>query len=155
MDPARDAMWSYVAQVASLLSFASWHAASLCIFSTKDLILKLVVGTPKAENENETRNGEDEGEPPAVVFYEGHVVHSRAEPVKNAFKYEIRLALINLDKPPAWWQADSGKRQLALTPELVRRECNTKGTAKGRREKARLFVVGRSKSHHANTTRQD
>mmetsp|Transcript_18057 Transcript_18057/g.32154 ORF Transcript_18057/g.32154 Transcript_18057/m.32154 type:complete len:314 (-) Transcript_18057:162-1103(-) len=43
-----------------------------------------------------------------VQFYEGTVIHSRRAPIRNSFKYPVRVALIDLDSPPLWFSAQAG-----------------------------------------------
>jgi len=38
------------------------------------------------------------------VFFEGEVAHTRRRPVRNAFRYPVRMAVVDLDDPPAWWR---------------------------------------------------
>jgi hypothetical protein len=38
-------------------------------------------------------------------FYEGKVWHERRKPVVHRFEYNVRYALVNLDKPPSWFDA--------------------------------------------------
>lgn len=40
-----------------------------------------------------------------VAFYEGKVWHERRKPVLHQFEYNVRYALVNLDRPPSWFAA--------------------------------------------------
>lgn len=40
-----------------------------------------------------------------VAFYEGKVWHERRKPVLHRFEYNVRYALVNLDRPPSWFAA--------------------------------------------------
>jgi len=57
------------------------------------------------------------GGPPAAAaavrcwWVEGRVTHVRRRPARHAFAYDVRLALVDLDDPPAWFAAQ--RRQQA------------------------------------------
>ena len=38
-----------------------------------------------------------------AVFFEGWVFHSRRSPARHSFRLPLRLALVDLDAPPDWW----------------------------------------------------
>lgn len=48
-----------------------------------------------------------------VVFYEGVVTHVRRAPVKNEFKYNVRMAVVNLDNPPTWFKPSRNENMTA------------------------------------------
>lgn len=55
-----------------------------------------------------------------VAFYEGKVWHERRKPVLHRFEYNVRYALVNLDRPPSWYAAShhmtaSEARSIAAT----------------------------------------
>eukprot|EP00882_Tetradesmus_deserticola_P033600 GHRQ01038398.1.p3 GENE.GHRQ01038398.1~~GHRQ01038398.1.p3 ORF type:complete len:120 (+),score=41.73 GHRQ01038398.1:319-678(+) len=41
---------------------------------------------------------------PGAMFYEGKVTHIRRRPVHNSFEYPVRMALVDLQQQPAWFQ---------------------------------------------------
>ncbi|KAL5977186.1 hypothetical protein ACLOJK_021528 [Asimina triloba] len=41
--------------------------------------------------------------PNAISFYQGHVRHVRRRPVVHAFQYDVRYALLDLDRSPAFF----------------------------------------------------
>lgn len=46
-------------------------------------------------------------------IYEGIVGHQRTYPVKHSFQYRVRCALVDLDRPPPWFERSSGRRHMA------------------------------------------
>ena len=127
-------MWSYVVQLVSLLTFTWWHVTFLSLCVVKDSLYLTFYG--RKRNDIEPRNGMkarsnyDDDDDEGVVFYEGVVEHVRAKPVTNAFKYKVRVCMINLDDPPKWWSHSSNEKQLSLTPDYIRAECKTRGPVK-------------------------
>lgn len=114
-------MWStFVLQFLSLLWFVSRNAVALLPTVALDLSrLLLVRGGDK--------DPRDATEEKSAVFYEGHVEHARSLPVKNRFKYDVRVCLINLDNPPAWWRTPSNEGETSLRADQVRARCGTAG----------------------------
>ncbi|BDA45180.1 hypothetical protein COCOBI_06-6630 [Coccomyxa sp. Obi] len=49
----------------------------------------------------------------SCVFYEGTVYHVRRKPVHNAFRYPVRIAVVDLDKPPSWWHEQAADHMTA------------------------------------------
>eukprot|EP00931_Biecheleriopsis_adriatica_P028584 TRINITY_DN17044_c0_g1_i1.p1 TRINITY_DN17044_c0_g1~~TRINITY_DN17044_c0_g1_i1.p1 ORF type:complete len:326 (+),score=22.38 TRINITY_DN17044_c0_g1_i1:64-1041(+) len=45
-----------------------------------------------------------------VEFFEGFVTHARSHEGTHAFRYQVRMAIINLDSPPAWWSSEPVRR---------------------------------------------
>ncbi|KAF9586832.1 hypothetical protein IFM89_039933 [Coptis chinensis] len=43
---------------------------------------------------------QEEGQNPVLVFYQGSVYHERKRPVRHAFRYDVRYALLDLDGGP-------------------------------------------------------
>ncbi|WIA12448.1 hypothetical protein OEZ85_012483 [Tetradesmus obliquus] len=41
---------------------------------------------------------------PGATFYEGKVTHVRRRPVENSFEYPVRMALVDLQQQPPWFQ---------------------------------------------------
>jgi len=62
-----------------------------------------------------------------VEFYEGVVTHSRRKPMKNSFKYEVRVAIIDLDHPPRWFSNQADEH---LSADSARLFANTSGPVK-------------------------
>ncbi|WZN64626.1 DUF1365 domain-containing protein [Chloropicon roscoffensis] len=110
-------MWStFVLQFLSLLWFVSRNAVALLPTVALDLARLLLDKGPR-----------DAAEEKSAVFYEGHVEHARSLPVKNRFKYDVRVCLINLDNPPAWWRTPSNEGETSLRADQVRARCGTAG----------------------------
>lgn len=57
-------------------------------------------------------------------MYYAKVHHSRSKPVKHTFSYDVRVALINLDNPPKWYD---GRANDTMTSCQARDVANTKG----------------------------
>jgi len=119
-------MWStFVYQFWSLLTFALWNAVTLPCSLLKDvaLLLFLRAGRERRNEEEEKEEGD------RVTFYEGVVEHVRTKPVENAFKYKVRLCLVNLDNPPQWWldSTTTNQSDISLTSNQVRERCKTGG----------------------------
>ena len=49
--------------------------------------------------------------PPCCWWVEGRVTHVRRKPVRHAFGYDVRLALIDLDAPPRWFVEQQQKQK--------------------------------------------
>jgi DUF1365 family protein len=62
--------------------------------------------------------------PRGASFYRGVVLHSRRRPRKNAFTYPVRMAVIDLDEPPRWFDVSSAD---LLTAAAARRLAGTSG----------------------------
>lgn len=58
------------------------------------------------------------------VFYEGVVDHVRKQPVHHAFRYNIRMAVVDLDDSPPWFD---GQSQGHLTAKAARQLAGTSG----------------------------
>lgn len=120
-------MWSTFAyQFVALLGSALWNAGAFALCLWKDVILVALRDWGRSRAGVGER-GAVNGERDSVVFYEGVVEHVRSKPVKNAFKYEVRLCMVNLDNPPDWWERSPNKGQISLTPDSVRETCGTRG----------------------------
>lgn len=63
-----------------------------------------------------------------AVFYRATVVHKRTVPVVHRFQYPVRVALIDLDRPPEWWLTRKVKQNDNLTADEARKLAGTKGT---------------------------
>ena len=117
-------MWStFAAQFLYLLSFAAWNSFVLAPSLLKDALFlawRRQRGGPVGGPERGTARG-------SVVFYEGFVQHARSRPVTNAFKYNVRLCMVNLDSPPLWWRTASNEGKTSLTADAVRATCETQG----------------------------
>lgn len=50
--------------------------------------------------------------------------HHRRKPVKNKFSYPVRMAVVNLDNPPAWFDTDVDDH---LSADQARALAGTKG----------------------------
>ena len=61
-----------------------------------------------------------------ATFYIGRVVHTRTKPLKRAFSYPIRFAVIDLDSPPPWF-IRSGQAGDHLSADKVRERTGHKG----------------------------
>lgn len=62
-----------------------------------------------------------------ACFYEGTVMHSRKQPKQHRFSYKVRMAVVDLDNTPSWWQRSKNEnmsaaeaRRLAGTTGRVR-----------------------------------
>lgn len=51
--------------------------------------------------------------PSGAVFFKGSVFHTRRRPKENSFTYPVRMAFINLDHPPTWWDSISNDTMTA------------------------------------------
>jgi len=60
-----------------------------------------------------------------VEFYVGTVIHARRRPKENKFSYPVRMALIDLDKPPYWWVP--GRTADTLNAQKARSMAGTNG----------------------------
>ena len=60
-----------------------------------------------------------------ATFYRGQVMHSRLRPAKNAFVYPVRMAYINLDDLPSWFEPQKSD---ILTADEARRMADTEGS---------------------------
>lgn len=60
-----------------------------------------------------------------IELYEGTVVHARARPVSHRFSYPVRMALVNLDRLPAWFARSSAPDHLSA--DRVRELSQTDG----------------------------
>ncbi|CAE7843477.1 unnamed protein product [Symbiodinium microadriaticum] len=76
-----------------------------------------------------------------VEFLEGHVTHARSHEANHAFKYPVRMALVDLDSPPAWWSQEPVPR---LSAKEVREAL---GVPSGR---VRVLTTPSSAGYHQN-----
>eukprot|EP00271_Cylindrocystis_brebissonii_P019801 TRINITY_DN6229_c0_g1_i1.p1 TRINITY_DN6229_c0_g1~~TRINITY_DN6229_c0_g1_i1.p1 ORF type:complete len:134 (-),score=1.29 TRINITY_DN6229_c0_g1_i1:116-517(-) len=60
------------------------------------------------------------------LLYEGTVRHIRRRPVKHAFSYPVRFAVVDLENVPGWFARSSAKHH--LTPGKVREISGTTGS---------------------------
>lgn len=76
-----------------------------------------------------------------VEFLEGHVTHARSHEANHAFKYPVRMALVDLDSPPAWWSQEP-------VPRLAAKEVREAlGVPSGR---VRVLTTPSSAGYHQN-----
>ncbi|CAE7357532.1 unnamed protein product [Symbiodinium sp. CCMP2592] len=76
-----------------------------------------------------------------VEFLEGHVTHARSHEANHAFKYPVRMALVDLDSPPAWWSEEP-------VPRLSAKEAREAlGVPSGR---VRVLTTPSSAGYHQN-----
>eukprot|EP00890_Picochlorum_soloecismus_P000484 jgi/Picsp_1/1436/NSC_04915-R1_protein len=68
--------------------------------------------------------------PDDVVFYRATVVHKRTVPVVHRFQYPVRVALIDLDRPPEWWRTRKEKQNDNISAEEARKLAGTQGRVK-------------------------
>jgi len=61
-----------------------------------------------------------------VRFYTGVVRHSRLAPTRREFAYDLRLAIVDLDRPPEWF-ARSGQGRDHLSANDARARAGTSG----------------------------
>jgi len=59
-----------------------------------------------------------------VEFYEGVVTHTRSHEGTHAFKYPVRMAVVDLDNPPHWWCSEPVAR---LSADAARVAAGTDG----------------------------
>lgn len=57
-------------------------------------------------------------------YYEGEVMHARRKPAENKFRYAVRMAVLDLDDPPSWYD---GAREDHLTADEARKFAGTDG----------------------------
>lgn len=50
---------------------------------------------------------------PGAQFYVGQVLHTRRKPVANSFRYNVRVAVIDLDNPPPWFSKQAADHMSA------------------------------------------
>jgi len=62
--------------------------------------------------------------PGSVRFYKAIVHHARTKPTFHAFRYNVRMALINLNDPPSWWSQQDGD---TMSAEEARNFAGTQG----------------------------
>ncbi|KAF3787442.1 hypothetical protein EJ110_NYTH14972 [Nymphaea thermarum] len=67
---------------------------------------------------------QQEGEP-TLVLYQGKVWHRREKPIFHAFKYDVRYALLDLDRPPA--SLALSIRRHHMTSQAARNAAGTDG----------------------------
>ena len=60
----------------------------------------------------------------SVQYYEGVVVHRRRKPVDHSFKYAVRMAMVSLDTPPAWFSKQAKDH---MTAQQAREAAGTDG----------------------------
>eukprot|EP00434_Breviolum_minutum_P023473 symbB.v1.2.020706.t1/scaffold1760.1/size102730/4 len=75
-----------------------------------------------------------------VEFLEGYVTHARTHEASHAFRYEVRMALIDLDFPPPWWSSEPIQR---LSAEEARSAAKTTG-------KVKLLTTPAAAQYHQN-----
>lgn len=70
--------------------------------------------------------GQDDGSGSVkgAIFYEGHVHHVRRKPVRHGFQYPVRLAVVDLGCPPAWFIRFQARGH--LTAAEARRMCGVR-----------------------------
>ncbi|CAE7230283.1 unnamed protein product, partial [Symbiodinium natans] len=78
---------------------------------------------------------------PGAEFLEGYVTHARSHEASHAFKYPVRMALVDLDAPPPWWPEEPVPR---LSAKEVREAL---GVASGR---VRVLTTPSSAGYHQN-----
>jgi DUF1365 family protein len=61
-----------------------------------------------------------------VTFVTGRVHHTRTHPVRRAFSYPLRLALVDLDAPPPWF-TKSGQAADHISADAARARCGADG----------------------------
>ena len=64
-----------------------------------------------------------------VEFVVGRVHHARDHPVRRSFSYPLRLAVVDLDSPPAWF-ARSGQAADHMTADQARARAGADGPVK-------------------------
>jgi DUF1365 family protein len=73
----------------------------------------------------EASNGNGNDATTATCWWiEGRVTHVRRKPVRHAFGYDVRLALLDLDSPPRWFSAQQNDH---LTADQARAAAGTTG----------------------------
>ena len=70
----------------------------------------------------------DAGDIGKCEFYEGIVYHARRVPAVNKFAYPVRMALVSLDDPPAWWAGQAADHMDAAAARAFAGACVHAGT---------------------------
>ncbi|CAE7221073.1 unnamed protein product [Symbiodinium pilosum] len=89
-----------------------------------------------------------------VEFFEGHVTHTRSHEASHAFKYPVRMALVDLDTPPDWWKeepiprlsAKEVREALGVTSSRVR-VLTTPSSAGYHQNPIQIYYCGDEKLH--------
>lgn len=102
-------------QAIALLLGIAWNILRMVLelpyWLLKNALLALRGGAPGAERRRSRAKGR-------CWFYEGMVTHARRAPATNKFAYPVRMAVVDLDDPPAWWAAQAHDH---LTANAARR----------------------------------
>lgn len=59
-----------------------------------------------------------------TTWYKATVHHARNKPVSHRFSYDVRVAIVDLDDPPAWYDARTND---TMTADEAREAANTRG----------------------------
>ena len=103
-----------LAQLLSLLWCMAYHATRGALGATLSLLHPA------------TWTGERH---PGADFYVGRVHHSRKHPVRRAFAYPLRSAVVDLDAPPAWF-VRSGQAADHMSADQIRERCGADGAVR-------------------------
>lgn len=115
-----------VVQVASLgWTFLSAVATILLLLPTciaRIALRRLPAGSAHAETASKTRSRAS-----STRWYRATVHHARNKPVRHSFSYDVRVAIVDLDDPPGWYDA---KTNDTMTADEARAVANTKGAVR-------------------------
>eukprot|EP00798_Chlamydomonas_sp_ICE-L_P021437 gene21437-28403_t len=96
-------------QTLTLLSFIAWHVFVIVVTLPFAVCSNLLCGSYAAgcnktgEKTGGTRGDKTRDSSKSAFFVEGTVSHARVAPIKHAFRYFVRAAMVNLDSPPSWF----------------------------------------------------
>ncbi|PNH03649.1 hypothetical protein TSOC_010276 [Tetrabaena socialis] len=111
---ARPGDWQLVAQALNLLGCVVYYAIA-AVLSLPSLLL-FYIGARRARGDGDPLS--------SATFYEGHTLHIRRAPKYNKFRYAVRVAVVDLEAPPAWFKAQAADH---LTPGEARKFAGTEG----------------------------
>ena len=113
-----DGRGSALAQMGALMLDLT---STICVTLLRSLLLAVRLLLPSScTKKSSAKAAAEEERTGEVVFYEGKVWHQRRKPVVHEFEYNVRYALVNLDRPPSWFTAthhmqSSQARSIAAT----------------------------------------
>lgn len=110
--------WQLLAQAINLIGCIVYHTTAAVLSLPWTILFYLGL-----------RQRSDTGDPPeSATFYEGNVVHIRRAPRVNKFRYAVRMAVLDLDRPPAWFARSQAADH--MTADQARAFAGTDGPVK-------------------------
>ncbi len=110
------------AQVASLVWTFVW-AVVTALLLLPTYIARIALRRVLAAD-RERKTNESASEARTTTWYKATVHHARNKPVTHRFSYDVRVAVVDLDDPPSWYDARTND---TMTADEARAAANTRG----------------------------